>query len=101
MLPRPPTPTLFPYTTLFRARQVVEPPDHLEVLEAGEVLVDRRVLACEPYLRAERIRVAHNVEPGHPRLPRIGLEQRRQDPDGGGLAGPVRAEQAEDAAGRH
>ncbi len=37
-----------------RAALAVQPPDHDEVLEAGEVLVDRRVLAGEPDLRAQR-----------------------------------------------
>ena len=36
------------------AAEVVEPPDHLQVLEPGEVLVDRRVLAGEADLRAHR-----------------------------------------------
>ena len=34
-------------------RQVVEPPDHLEVLGPGQVLVDRRVLAGEADPRAQ------------------------------------------------
>ena len=80
------------------ARQVVELPDHLEVLEAGQVLVDGRVLAGEPDLGPQRGRVAHDVEAGDARAARVGLEQGGEDPHRGGLAGPVGAEQAEDAA---
>ena len=45
------------------------------------------------------LRVAHDVEAGHARRPTVGEQQRRQDPHGGRLAGAVRAEQAEHAAG--
>ena len=56
------------------ARQVVEPADHLEVLEAGQVLVDRRVLAGEADLGAQRGGVAHDVEARRrARVPRVGL----------------------------
>ena len=54
--------------------QVVEPPDHLEVLEAGQVLVDRRVLPGEPDLRAQRVRVACTTSsPATRALPPSGL----------------------------
>ena len=45
-----------------RAGHVVELADHLEVLEAGQVLVDRGVLAGEPDLGAQRGGVARDVE---------------------------------------
>ena len=53
--------------------EVVEPPDHLEVLEAGQVLVDRRVLAGEPDLLANLRRIAEDVEPGDARRALVGL----------------------------
>ena len=81
------------------AGHVVELPDHLEVLEAGQVLVDGRVLAGEPDLGPQRRGVPDDVEAGDARAARVGLEQRGEDPHRGGLARPVRAEQAEDAAG--
>ena len=78
--------------------QVVEAPDHLEVLEAGEVLVDRGVLAGEPDARAQRRRLLDDVEARDARAARVGLEQRGEDAHGGRLAGAVGAEQAEDGA---
>ena len=41
-----------------RAPLAVQPPDHHQVLDAGQVLVDRRVLAREPDPRAQLRRVA-------------------------------------------
>ena len=78
--------------------QVVEPPDHLEVLEPREVLVDRRVLPGEPDAGAQQRRVTHDVEPADLRSPAVGHEQGGQDADAGGLAGAVRAEQPEHGA---
>ena len=75
--------------------QVVELPDHDEVLGAGEVLVHGRVLPGQADPSAKARRVADDVEPGDARLPAIGPQQRRQDPHGGRLAGAVRAQQAE------
>ena len=43
-------------------RQVVEAPDQLEVLEAGQVLVDRGALPREPDAEAQLLGVAHDVE---------------------------------------
>ena len=48
--------------------------------------------------RAARRRRASTSSPTTRALPRVGLEQRGQDPHRGGLAGAVRAEQAEHAA---
>ena len=45
-----------------RPAQVVEAAHHLEVLLAGEVLVDRGVLAGQPDVRAQLRGVAHDVE---------------------------------------
>ena len=40
-----------------------------------------------------------DVEPADPGGADVGLEQRREDADGGGLTGAVRAEDTEDGAG--
>ena len=77
---------------------VVQAADHLEVLEAGQVLVDGRVLAGEADLGAQRRGVAHDVEPRDPRGAAVRLQQRGQDPHRGGLAGSVGAEQSQHAA---
>ncbi len=42
-----------------------------------------------------------HVDPGHPGGPGVGHQQGGQDANGGGLAGPVGAEKAEDGAGDH
>ncbi len=47
------------------APEVVEPPDHLEVLETGEVLVDRRILPGRADPGSEHPRVVDDVETGH------------------------------------
>ena len=49
---------------------------------------------CERSLAASFV----DVQPGDPGAARVGLQQGREDPDGGGLAGAVRAEDAEDGA---
>ena len=73
------------------AGHVVELPDHLQVLEPGQVLVDRRVLAREPDLRAQRRRVALHVQARDARAAGVGLQQRREDPHRRRLARAVRA----------
>src|SRR3712207_8436036 len=88
MIRRPPRSTLYPYTTLFRSldrtvagvvqaealeklrrpapclslAEAVQPPDHLEVLEAGQVLVDRGALAGESHLPAHGRSEEHTSE---------------------------------------
>jgi hypothetical protein len=54
---------------------VVQPPDHLEVLESGEVLVDGCVLAGEADLRAQRSAAASRTtsRPATRALPPSGL----------------------------
>ena len=81
------------------AAEVVEPADHLEVLEAGQVLVDGGVLAGEPDALADLRGLADDVEARDARRAAVRREQRRQDPDRGRLAGAVRAEQPEDGPG--
>ena len=75
--------------------EVVEAADHLQVLEAGQVLVDRGVLPRQADLSPQRRRVVTDVEAHHARRAGGGREERGQDPDRGRLAGAVRAEQAE------
>ena len=81
-----------------RFGHVVEPSDHPEVLRAGKVLVDCRELTGEPDQRAHYIRLGRDIVTEHPGHPAVGLEHSRENPNGGGLARPVRAEQPEDRA---
>ena len=68
---------------------MVEQADHLEVLEAGQVLVDGGVLPGQADALTNALRLALDVDPGHPRLARVGAEERRQDADRGRLARAV------------
>ncbi len=64
-----------------RLREVVEPSDELEVLEPGEVLVDRRALSREADPEPQLLGVAHGVQPVDLRSAAGGREQGGQDPD--------------------
>ena len=78
--------------------QVREPADQAQVLVAGEVLVDRGVLAGEADALAHRLRVRGHVDAEHlgpARVVRCRIVVRMRT--GGGLARAVRAEQAEHA----
>ena len=75
-----------------------EPADHHEVLSAGEVLVDGRVLAGQADAGADLVGVRGDVVAGDDRAPLIRDEQRREDPHCRGLAGTVGSEQPEDPA---
>ena len=77
-----------------------EAPDELEVLAAGEVLVDRGVLARQPDAGAYRVRFAHDVEAEHFGATRVGVDDRRERPHRGRLAGAVGPEEPEHRAGR-
>jgi hypothetical protein len=70
--------------------EVVEAADHFEVLEAGQVLVDGRVLAGEADVLTDPRRVADDVEARNARRTLVGQEQRGEDPNCGRLAGAVR-----------
>ena len=48
--------------------------------------------------RPELVGLLDNIQPGHLSLPGVGFQERAQDAHGGGLASPVRAEQAGDTA---
>ena len=73
--------------------------DQAEVLSAGQVLVDGRILPREADGGWDLFRVADNVESEHPRLAAVRFEHRRQDPNSGGLPAAVRPEQAQHSAG--
>jgi hypothetical protein len=83
-----------------RARHAVQPPDHHEVLQAREVLVDRRVLPGQPDLLAQRRRVAHGIQAGDADLARVWLEQRRHHAHRRRLAGAVGPQQPQHRAWR-
>ncbi len=69
--------------------------DHLQVLRAGQVLVDRGGLAGQADLLAHGAGVATQVDAGDGGLALIGFEQGGEDAHGGGLAGAVGAQQAQ------
>ena len=75
--------------------EVVEPAHHAEVLPAGEVLVHGGVLAGQPDQAADQSGLLPDVVTQHPGRTAVGLQDGGEDPDGGGLAGPVGAEEAE------
>src|SRR4029079_15390003 len=71
-----------------------------QVLTAGQLAVDARLLRddADPATHVGRLPV--DVEAGHPRGPGVGPRPRGQDLDGGRLAGAVRNQQTEDGARR-
>ncbi len=77
-------------------RKVGQAPDQHQVLAAGQVAVDRRVLPGKADPATHLVWLPSHVEAEHPRLACIGLEDGAQDPHGGRLPGAVGAEQAED-----
>ena len=84
-----------------RVLEVSQAGDQHEVLPAAEDLVDGRELAGEAERLPDVRSLRGDVETVDDGGPRVGPEQRGQDPDDRGLARPVRAEQGEDAAPRH
>ncbi len=83
-----------------RPAQVVEAPDDLEVLPAGELLLNGGRLPRQPDRAADRRRLPYHVAALHQRLPAVRQQQRGQDPHGGRLARAVRAEHAENRPAR-
>jgi hypothetical protein len=77
---------------------VVEAPDHLQVLEAGQVLVDRRVLPGQADAGPQGGRLADDVVAGHARAAAVGRQEGGEDAHRRGLARPVGAEQPQHAA---
>ncbi len=72
----------------------------LEVPPAGQRAVDHRLLEDDAAHPAGGERLLRHVETREPGAAGCRLDRRRQHADRRGLAGPVRAEQAEDLAGR-
>src|SRR5690606_4175653 len=70
-----------------------------EVELRREVGVERRVLEHEADVAADLRPLAHDVVAGDPRLATRRGDEGAEDLDGGRLAGPVRAEEAEGLAG--
>ena len=75
------------------AGQVVEAPEQVEVLADRELLVDRRALAGQADGATHDVGLAGHVEARHRGTPAIDGQQRREQLDGGGLAGAVGSEQ--------
>ena len=85
-----------------RFGQVVQPTDHLEVEPGAHQPVDRGLLRGDADAPAHRGGVGDDVEAGDAwRAPSVGVRERGEDADRGGLAGAVVAEQAEHGARRH
>ena len=84
-----------------RAREPEQAPEHLEVLAAGQQLVDRGELTGQGEQLAHARRLGDDVVTEQLGPSRVRLEQRRQDADERRLARAVRAEQAEDHALRN
>ena len=80
------------------AAEVQQLADEHEVLGAGEVLVDRGVLAGQADGAADLVRLGGDVVPADQGGAGVGLQQGGENADRGGLAGAVRAEDAEDGA---
>ena len=78
--------------------EVVEPAHHGEVLEAGQVLVHRGVLARDADLAPHLGRMGGHVPPRHLGTSGVRLDQRRQDLHRGRLPRAVRSEHPEDRA---
>ena len=83
------------------ARELVQAPEHPQVLASRQVLVDCGVLAGEADPAAHGLGVADDVEPVHARAAPVGPEEGRQDPDRRRLARAVRPEQAEHGSLTH
>ena len=81
--------------------ELVELADHLDVLAAGQVLVDGGELAGQADLPPHLVGVLQYVDARDDGPAAVGLEQGGQDPYGGGLPRAVRPQQAEDGAFRH
>src|SRR6266545_2346353 len=95
-----PVPTRSPISSQRSRRLAGQAADHLDVLPAGEDLVDGGGLARQADAGAHAIGVGADVDARDAGAAGVGLEQGGEHADEGGLAGAVGAEQAVDAAGR-
>jgi hypothetical protein len=80
----------------FGPAQVAQVGHQQQVLLAGEQVVDRGHLAGDADRGPDRVRVPGQVMAPDPDLAPVGPDERGQDVHGGGLAGPVGAEQHDD-----
>jgi hypothetical protein len=76
-------------------RDLQQPPDHQQVLEAGQVLVDRGVLTGQPDHRPHPIGVLHDVESADRCVAGIRSQQGGEHADDRRLARAIRPEEAE------
>lgn len=83
---------------LGRPAHPVQPGEQPEVLAAGEVTVDRGVLAGDADAAADGGRIAEQVVPGDPGRAGVRAQQRGQQPYGRRLARAIGAEEAADSA---
>ena len=81
--------------------QNIQPPEQVQVLAAGDVLVDRGQLAGEADVPADLVGIAHDVVAEHPRAAAVRAQQRREHLDDRGLAGAVGAQHRQHLAGAH
>ena len=84
----------------FPAAQPLDAPGQQQVLPSGGGRVGARALRDHADGPADLRRLAAHLKAGHGGRARVGPGQGGEDLDGGGLAGPVRPEQAEDGPGR-
>ena len=84
-----------------RPAQVIQPPDDLKVLPAGQLLLDGRRLPGQADRPADGGGLPHHVVAFHHCPAAVREQQRRQDAHRGRLAGTVRAEHAEHGPAGH
>src|SRR5205823_12384849 len=75
--------------------------EHLDQLDQGEVIEEGRGLQLDADPALHLLRRLEDVDPRDDGATTIGLAQTLENFDGGGLAGPVRSQQAEDHALLH
>jgi hypothetical protein len=84
-----------------RVEPAAQPAEQVDDLAAGEVGPQRDVAGHVRQPPVQRGRVAPRVAAQQPRGTPVGAQQAQQDPDGGGLAGSVGAEEAVHLPGAH
>lgn len=75
--------------------------EEAEILFDAQVRVEREATGHVADAGAQRPQLLEHVTPEHRGMARIGHEQRRQNPEEGGLACAVRTDQAENLLGPH
>ena len=74
------------------SREVIQPPDHLQVFLTRQIFVDGHGLTRQADLRFDAIRVPDDIETRDGGTTGVGLEQGRENPDRRRLARPVRSQ---------